>query len=133
MSRTIEFYHGTSKEGADGILHEGAAPSKFGMLGAGFYSTDIPQVASSYARRGGEVLRGTVEGRIKQFQDIGEVDSYLESHKVPRGRIHELSKLLRKEGYDGVYHRPARTMVSFKRGSFHPEAIQDGQNWTDLT
>lgn len=135
-----QFYHGTTMENADGILHEGAKP-RGGSYGAGVYVTEDEQLATRYAAiknlgKEGAVLRGTTDAKIKYFDTPDDEREFLRSHgKDPYSGGDHLPRLLRRQGYGGLTSGYTGETVLFDHGSFHPNAVRGikGDSWTDLT
>lgn len=134
-----QFYHGTTMENADGILHEGSRP-RGGTYGPGVYVARDEGLATRYAsiRRGeGVLLRGTTDAKIKHFETPHDEREFLRSHgEDPYGGGYDhLPKLLRRQGYGGLTSGFTGETVLFDHGSFHPNAVRGikGDSWTDLT
>jgi len=133
-----QFFHGTTMENADGILHEGALP-RGGMYGPGFYSTPIERDATAYSARQprseGAVLRGTTDANIKNFENYGEIRDYLRSLGKDPYKDGRMDRVLKKQGYGGMFSKEDDILVTFDQGSFHPNAVRGTKetDWTDLT
>lgn len=132
------YYHGTTEQKADGILHEGARPSG-GMWGPGVYSADNERYAQMYANKDwgttGVVLRGTTDANVKHFESHAEIRDYLRDQgKDPYDGEAHLTRLLSKQGYGGMYSKEDGILATFDHGSFRPEGLRSaGEPWTDLT
>jgi hypothetical protein len=139
-----QFYHGTSIEGADGVLRSGERITH-GTHSDGFYLTDSLAQAYRYADSKAfhksstpAVLSGEVHAENpKMFDSMNDLWDYQASEGLEAGQLRDH---LVGKGHDylgvgglgivltpGVYHPKAM----HEPGTFRPDEEQ--QHWTDLT
>jgi hypothetical protein len=116
--RGQDFYHGTSKENADGIVTEGAKwpPDSENSYGDGFYMTQKRNRAAEYAKVNKNpsiVIARILCKNPKIFQNGTDFYEFLGVYEMPEGDSEAgfASRLLISQGYDSFEIRGTQTLV----------------------
>jgi hypothetical protein len=116
--REQDFYHGTSKENANGIMNTGAKWSlnSENSYGDGFYMTPDKITAIEYAKESREPVVLSVRVRSanpKIFQNGTDFYEFLSQYEIPPDENDAgfASKILIIEGYDAIEVQGIQTLV----------------------